>query len=175
MRQSQIWCVQKSKWARVMSELYVLLTPCIILYKWKIQFEYVLRYFLLCHHFLWSASLSPSTMCQCIYHSESYLAQLLQISFMKIRCIIQNYVEYKKMNMFYTWIKFSCLPNGKYKEFAWCIIITIVYIIETMEIKYILAMFRFDNAMFYWSYINIYLLDVLRLTTWGFWCKRIYL
>ena len=119
MRQSQIWCVQKSKWARVMSELYVLLTPCIILYKWKIQFEYVLRYFLLCHHFLWSASLSPSTMCQCIYHSESYLAQLLQISFMKIRCIIQNYVEYKKMNMFYTWIKFSCLQSGKYKEFIY--------------------------------------------------------
>ena len=119
MRQSQIWCVQKSKWARVMSELYVLLTPCIILYKWKIQFEYVLRYFLPCHHFLWSASLSPSTMCQCIYHSESYLAQLLQISFMKIRCIIQNYVEYKKMNMFYTWIKFSCLQSGKYKEFIY--------------------------------------------------------
>ena len=119
MRQSQIWCVQKSKWARVMSELYVLLTPCIILYKWKIQFEYVLRYFLLCHHFLWSASLSPSTMCQCIYHGESYLAQLLQISFMKIRCIIQNYVEYKKMNMFYTWIKFSCLQGGKYKKFIY--------------------------------------------------------
>ena len=40
-----------------------------------------------------------------------------------------------------------------------------VYVIETMEIKYMFAMFQFDNAMFNWSYINIYLLDILHLTT----------